>query len=606
MIPRVASTGPLRISTFRDFEIRQVETSSREPKTRSSLALVLCKFAGHCRRLTVALVLFVFATVVLRAQEPEQWPQDDPNPDQQQPAYQQPQYSQAQPYPQQGYPQAGDPQGYDQQQPAYPQAQGMNAQQLEQLVAPIALYPDSLLAQVFAASTYPAQISAADQWRRSMGNAPPEQIAAGANAQTNWDPSVKALTAYPQVLAMMDQNLQWTTALGNAYYNQPQDVLETVQVLRQSAQAAGNLRSTPQEQVQDNQGYIALAPPAPEVVYVPTYNPWVVYGEPISPYPYYQPYDTVGAVVGAAIQFGAGFAVNAFFGMPFGFLSWGLDWVGNAVLFHHDAWCSHSRSVADWGFARGGPRAWRAGEYARFRDSYGRGGSYARYGNHYGGGLNGYRNEPGFNRGDGRFPPARPVLGNQNGFNRGTYPVARSGQGFDGRSLGGSNRGFLANGNQNHPSMPQQYGPSRMPQPVGPLRYGNQPQPFSNGGQRPGFGSGFSSRPPENYGGSRGFSQSYRTPAPGFGGDGFSRPPSNGFMGSYGQPSHSGGGFHLFGGGGHSSAPSFGGGHSFGGGGSHSSFGGGGGGHSFGGGGHSFGGGGHSGGGHSGGGGHHR
>ncbi len=631
MILRVAST---RSSLVAEAHLdRRIREFGVRPKVKSNVALVLHRF-DLPRSAVVALVLFAFPVAALRAQEPQQWPQDDDNyADQQQPVYQVPQYGQAQSSPQQGYgyDQQSHPQGYGQQQPVIPQAQGINAQQLEQLVAPIALYPDSLLAQVLAASTYPAQISAADQWRRGMGNAPPEQIATGANAQTNWDPSVKALTAYPQVLAMMDQNLQWTTALGNAYYNQPQDVLETVQVLRQRAQAAGNLESTPQQQVEDYQGSIAVAPAYPEVVYVPTYNPWVVYGQPIAPYPYYQPYDTVGAVVGAAIQFGAGIAVNAFFGLPFGFLSWGLDWGANAVLFHHDAWCSRSRTVSDWGFAHGGPRAWRGGEYARFRDHYGerngRGGDYARYGDRSrsGAGWNSYRNERGFNGGEGRYPSAHPILGNQNGFNHG-YPAGRPGQGPDGRSLGGSTRGYLGYGNQTHPSMPQPNGLNRTPRPVGPAPYrggfgnrgelfangrqpyGNRPQQFS-GGQRPdsGFGAGFSPRPPQNYGGGRGFSQP-RAPAPGFGRGGFSRPAGNGFAGSYRQPSHSSGGFHLFGSG-HNSSPNLGGGRSFGGGGSHSfssggrSFGGGG---RASGGGHSFGGGGHSGGGHSGGGGHHR
>ena len=91
-------------------------------------------------------------------------------------------------------------------------------------MAPIALYPDTLVAQVLAASTYPAQVVDADRWRQAQGYASPDQIAAGADAQT-WDPSLKALTAFPQVLAEMDRNLQWTTDLGNAYYNQPQDVL---------------------------------------------------------------------------------------------------------------------------------------------------------------------------------------------------------------------------------------------------------------------------------------------------------------------------------------------------------------------------------------------
>src|ERR1035438_9117967 len=114
----------------------------------------------------------------------------------------------------------------------YGQPQPLNTQDLEQLVAPIALYPDTLVAQVLTASTYPQQVADADRWRRAQGYASSEQIAAGANAQP-WDPSVKALTAFPQVLAQMNYNLQWTTELGNAYYNQPQDVLDAVQVMRQ-------------------------------------------------------------------------------------------------------------------------------------------------------------------------------------------------------------------------------------------------------------------------------------------------------------------------------------------------------------------------------------
>ncbi|MGB6193964.1 MAG: DUF3300 domain-containing protein, partial [Terracidiphilus sp.] len=137
--------------------------------------------------------------------------------------------------------------------------QPLSADQLAQLIAPVALYPDALIAQILAASTYPAQIAAADQWLQSMGNAAPEQIAAAADAQSNWDPSVKALTAFPQVLSMLVRNLQWTTALGNAYYNQPQDVLQTIQVMRQRAEEAGNLQSTPQADVEQNQGYIDIA-----------------------------------------------------------------------------------------------------------------------------------------------------------------------------------------------------------------------------------------------------------------------------------------------------------------------------------------------------------
>ena len=172
-------------------------------------------------------------------------------------------------------------------QPATP-AQALSADQLEQLLAPIALYPDALLAQILTASTYPAQVAVADQWlqqMRAQGYGAPDQIAAGADEQADWDPSVKALTAFPDVLDMLNHNLDWTTALGNAYYNQPQDVMQTVQVLRDRAQQAGNLQTTPQEDVTDNQGYIDIAPPNPEVVYVPTYDPWDVYGAPIAPIP---------------------------------------------------------------------------------------------------------------------------------------------------------------------------------------------------------------------------------------------------------------------------------------------------------------------------------
>ena len=552
------------------------------------------------------------SAAALKSQEPDRWPQDDDDSPQQQADSGVPQYPQPQPY---DYGQSGTQQGYYGQRPGYGQqlgampAQGMDAQQLEQLVAPIALYPDTLVAQILAASTYPAQIAAADPWVRAMGGVPPEQIAAGANMQP-WDPSVKALTAYPQVLSMLNQNLQWTTALGNAYYNQPQDVTETIQVLRQRAQSAGNLQSTPQQQVTSDQGYIAVAPANPEVVYVPTYNPWVAYGQPIVAYPGYAPIDAVGAFVGGAVQLGLQFAVGAFFHFPFGFVSWGLDWMGHAVLFNHGVWCSRSGSVRDWGFPHGGPRYFRGGEWAHggggWGGGYGRGGYYGYGRGGYGrdsgygrGSLNAYRNAPGFNRGGGQYPVARAGGGygragfgrsNPGGYDRVARPGGYGGEGDSSRgSLGynsGYSRGFLGSGT--HPSVPQQYafnhGPS--PAPLGGAQpYRGNPQFNANRG----YGSGAYPRPSPSFGGGRSFrvpSQTYRSPISGFGGN-----------------SGRSGGFQPFGGG-HRSTPSFGGGHSFGGGG-HSA-GGFGGGHSFSGGGHSFGGGGHSsgGGGPSGGGGH--
>ncbi len=245
-------------------------------------------------------------------------------------APQQPYAAQASPYAQQQYsqpqPDAGSP--YPQQQDLAPQsaapAQALSADQLEQMLAPVALYPDTLLAQILAASTYPAQVAVADQWlhqMQSQGYGSADQIAAGANAQTSWDPSIKALTAFPDVLDMLNRNLDWTTALGNAYYNQPQDVMQTVQVLRQRAEQAGNLQSTPQEDVTDDQGYIQVAPPNPQQVYVPTYNPWDVYGQSISPYPGFSLIGALGSFFGSTpVQYALNYALGAFGHFPFGWV----------------------------------------------------------------------------------------------------------------------------------------------------------------------------------------------------------------------------------------------------------------------------------------------
>jgi hypothetical protein len=288
-------------------------------------------------------------------------------------AYGQPSYAQ-QPYPQQGYGQAQAAGG-----------QALNADQLEQLVAPIALYPDTLVAQVLAAATYPAQVQDADRWVQMQGNASPYAIAGGADMQ-NWDPSVKGLTAFPQVLQELDRNIQWTAALGNAYYNQPQDVLEAVQVLRQRAQAAGSLQSTPQEQVSYDQGAIELAPPNPQVVYVPQYNPWTVYGDPVTPYPGFNLLGALGSffssAVGPALHFGAGIAMAAFDHTPFGWLSWAVSWLAHAILFDHSTYASHSSTVANWGLPHSGMIAF-AGR--------GAGNGYARPG---GAQVQGYARQP--------------------------------------------------------------------------------------------------------------------------------------------------------------------------------------------------------------------
>ena len=205
--------------------------------------------------------------------------------------------------------------------------QALAPEQLNDLVAPIALYPDSLVAQILAAATYPQQVVAAGQFVQQSGNYPPAELAEMANQQP-WDPSVKSLVAFPQVLQDLNQNMNWTTDLGNAYYNQPQDVMAAVQSMRQRAWAAGSLRSTPQLAVAYDPGDIVISPVSTNVVYVPYYNPWVVYGAPLPVYAHYYWGPPAGVVFagGLALGFGVGFAIGAFGGFGWGFHNWAPNW----------------------------------------------------------------------------------------------------------------------------------------------------------------------------------------------------------------------------------------------------------------------------------------
>ena len=153
-------------------------------------------------------------------------------------------------------------------------------EQLQQLVAPIALYPDSLVAQILAASTFPEQVVEADRWVQANPDLKGDALGQAVDQQP-WDPSVKALAAFPSVLGNMDKNLSWTSSLGDAYYNQQQDVMDAVQVMRQRAEEAGNLKTTPQQVVTTQGSTIVIQPANPDVVYVPAYDPWMVYGGPI-------------------------------------------------------------------------------------------------------------------------------------------------------------------------------------------------------------------------------------------------------------------------------------------------------------------------------------
>jgi hypothetical protein len=524
------------------------------------------------RTLMLAMVLLAtpFGSRTLLAQQNvDPWPTDDPNEgpySNQQPSNQQ--YGYGQPQDQQGY---SDPnQTY--QLPNYQQPQGYSAERLEQMLAPIALYPDNLVSIVLAASTYPAQVATADQWLHMQGNAAADQIAAGADAQTAWDPSVKALTAFPQVLDQLAQNIQWTTDLGNAYYNQPQDVTQTIQVMRSRAQSAGNLQSTPQEQVSVDQGNIELAPSSPQVVYVPSYDPWVAYGAPVPQYPGYWFGAGGGYYGGAFLRFGPAVAIGAF--APFGWFGWGVDWFSHALLFNHGFYCTHSYEVRDWGFAHGGPRGFRGWDRPGFHDSRGWGREdFLRASNNHGS-----------NQQFGRFGNdhiARGTLNRGGDFNRGYQNYGNTARGYgNGRGSGNS---YGRSG-----SVQEAYNPG--PRPTGrPMQYDGRYQ--NQSGSTPSYGV----RP--SAGGRQTYGSSYGSGMYGYGG-GRSvtspsapvlRSPMQGYRneqarsygnsgGGFAQPrsgignEHVSGGFHVFGsghqngsfssGGRAPQSPSFGGGHS--------------------------------------------
>lgn len=262
---------------------------------------------------------------------------------------------------------------------------------LQQLVAPIALYPDELVAQILAASTYPTQIVEADRWLEQHSGLQGEQLAAQVDQQ-RWDPSVKALTEFPSVVSNMDKNLSWTTSLGEAYMNDQQDVIDAVQVMRQRAENAGNLQTTPQQRVTTEGSTIVIEPAVADTCYVPVYDPWVVYGAAIPVYPgyFYDPW-----YGGPYIAFGRGIHVGFFSGFGWGWPSWGFNWGRRVVVFNR-------------------------APFVHDRFFYGRGGYGFR---------GGFRTSPAFRTG--------PGFHSGHGFRSGAF----GGRGFGGRGFGGGFRG---------------------------------------------------------------------------------------------------------------------------------------------------------------------
>src|SRR5882724_9969302 len=200
--------------------------------------------------------------------------------------------------------------------------------QLDSLVAPIALYSDSLLAQTLAASTYPLEVIQLQQWMDQNKNLTGKALADAVTKQP-WDPSVQAMAAFPDVVQRLAGNIQWTTDLGNAFLAQQSDVMDAVQRMRGKAQGKGTLKTSAQQTVQTQavdggKQVITIQPPNPDVVYVPSYDPAVVYGPPPPAYPYY-PYTYPGYVPGTALAWGAGIALGAAAWGTWGGGGWGWN-----------------------------------------------------------------------------------------------------------------------------------------------------------------------------------------------------------------------------------------------------------------------------------------
>ena len=218
------------------------------------------------------------------------------------------------------------------------------AEELQGLVAPIALYPDALVAQILSGATFPDEIAVANYWLQQNKSLTGSALGQAVDKQT-WDPSVKALTQFPSVLNNMAQNMSWTSQLGEAYHNQSSDVMAAVQTLRAQAKADGNLKSGSQiTVVQQTPQTIVIQPTNPQIVYVPEYNPTVVYGTA-----YVTPgYSTGDLVATGLLSFGAGMAVGAMMGggcCGWGYSSWNCNWYhgggvyyGNHPYYGNNAW----------------------------------------------------------------------------------------------------------------------------------------------------------------------------------------------------------------------------------------------------------------------------
>jgi hypothetical protein len=350
-------------------------------------------------------------------------------------------------------------------------AQTLTTQQLDDLVAPIALYPDPLIGQVLAASTYPVELVEAQQWLKTVGNLNGQALMDAAKQQ-DWDPSVQALVAMPDVMNLLTQDIRWTTDLGNAFLAQQGDVMSAVQRMRQRAEANGQLQSNAQQTVStdtDNgQTVIQIEPANPQVIYVPTYDPYYVYGWGAYPPLYYPD----GYFFDSGIDIG--FYFGGWGGWGYGGLGWGWrpNWFGRNIYinsgffsrygYHYNGYYNGfggGRNV--WGHDPG--HRWGAGYPAGVASRYGgaersarinegRSGNWHTFGgggNTYSGTANGFNGSRsngsgGVNgRGSGSAGAGNSFRGNTGGN---SYRTSAGSNAFRGSTAGNSFRGSAAAG----------------------------------------------------------------------------------------------------------------------------------------------------------------
>src|SRR5947208_3477959 len=320
-------------------------------------------------------------------------------------------------------------------------------QELDSLVAPIALYPDPLLAQTLAASTYPLEIIQLQQWMDRNKNLQGKALA-DAVAKQPWDPSVQSLVEFPDVVQRMAGNIQWTTDLGNAFLAQQSDVMDAVQTMRAKAQGTGTLKTSAQQKVEtetvsSGKQVITIEQANPDVVYVPSYDPQVVYGAAPPAYPYY-PYTYPGYVPGTALAWGGGIALGAAAWGAWGG-HWGnCDWNGGNVNINNNNNFNKNNNF-NRNVSRQGQGNWQHNPQHRGNAPYGDRGTANKFGgnnrqqsgggNRSGGGPG---NRPGGGAGAGNRPGGGAGAGNRPGSGAGAGNRPGSGAGAGNRPGGGA------------------------------------------------------------------------------------------------------------------------------------------------------------------------